>query len=813
MTYGNILIVEDERRAADRLQDIIRGGVYPFEPVIEWVDTYEKAQAAFARRKFDLVFCDLLLLPPGMRIEDGRVVDANSSTRSRAKPRPFCNSDWTNFVLVRGGIGLIRELRRGRRKYKTEKDVLTIVTSYFDAYPGYQRTVRPLQAYKNIMFMPKFYGSPVFRDISRHEQVSQDSKDFLRYLLSDELENAEAVLASLRRRLFDARMARLNAEMLRHSKDGNKGLIDKYLVLTHNFELVVEFDPRGDPEVDWDVAAGSVEYKFDRLYENWRELRNEVLLNPQINVRVSLLARNAATGVGDLRIPLLSFSSYPGNRQPVEAHRLRSMLRLRCLLTYLAAVAEPPQGLVDYGWSVAPVDLQVGAMEGFAEARHIRGSGSEIEWPGCKEALSLKEFEPWEEGDGALRDSMKKIRVLLNADIAAAFKESGGDPPFSADHVVVTPSELSTASKLVGYFFNGDLRLGLLEDNQAVQATLPKPRNEAARRGRIFHWAITSEQRFACLSGEILNAQQLGNRLGMVFDTVISVPGPDLVDVRKGDVLLCAPLDESGLRWWVDNCASAEIKRLLENEVRIILAPDGAASSALPADVFVNLAANRVHCIYTPTLGPMIPEAKIIDAIICTGARIKYQFNQETSDRSMKMWNNATDNCLRPFRDLYRTLEQREILGDPNAGSCSIRQDGGICIITASRSDKRGLTKGDLAYVESYSPNFEAVRWAGERAPSSCTPWHAYIYRMMPNVKAIVHTHNKPVTYSENLGTMRTDAYFWDAVWQTGVDIVKKLEKSAGAVVLRGHGEVSIGNNLPECTDALERLRKLAENW
>src|SRR5690242_17073444 len=101
---ANILIVEDDEQVSSILERWIGSAVRPGGR-IALARTFRAASELISSTHFDLIFCDLLLLPLGSRLESGLL------TLPSEEARRFGPADWTQFVVEQGGVALIRRAR------------------------------------------------------------------------------------------------------------------------------------------------------------------------------------------------------------------------------------------------------------------------------------------------------------------------------------------------------------------------------------------------------------------------------------------------------------------------------------------------------------------------------------------------------------------------------------------------------------------------------------------------------------------------------------------------------------------------------
>ncbi len=144
-----------------------------------------------------------------------------------------------------------------------------------------------------------------------------------------------------------------------------------------------------------------------------------------------------------------------------------------------------------------------------------------------------------------------------------------------------------------------------------------------------------------------------------------------------------------------------------------------------------------------------------------------------------------------------------------SGGNVSVRIDGHV-LVTPSGMAYDGLAPSDVVILD-----LEGTVVEGERRPSVDTVALLHVYRRMPGVNAIVHTHQPYATavglvmdelpafcttlVNATLGSVRVAPYSSAASLDMGVKTVEHIGDRR-AVILRNHGVVTVG---PTLKDAL----------
>lgn len=136
-----------------------------------------------------------------------------------------------------------------------------------------------------------------------------------------------------------------------------------------------------------------------------------------------------------------------------------------------------------------------------------------------------------------------------------------------------------------------------------------------------------------------------------------------------------------------------------------------------------------------------------------------------------------------------------------------------------------GIFKGELNPEDLVKLDLEGNVIEGFLRPSIEYPFHAAIYRVRPDVNAVVHAHNpytvgltlagvsiRPITVEEVMVLRRVDVVPFEF---PGTDKLAKLveeyiSKGGRALILQNHGIVAVGSNLVEAEAVAETLEEVA---
>ena len=157
-------------------------------------------------------------------------------------------------------------------------------------------------------------------------------------------------------------------------------------------------------------------------------------------------------------------------------------------------------------------------------------------------------------------------------------------------------------------------------------------------------------------------------------------------------------------------------------------------------------------------------------------------------------------------------------------GNVSVRIDEATMAVTPSSVKYQALSVDDICVV-----NFDLSVIAGkaELKPSVESGMHSIVYRMRPDVNAVIHTHQIygsvfavidtpiPALFDEvsfSLGQMvEIIPYALSGSADLANNVAGKLSNNANAYIIQNHGILAMGKNLDQAILHVELLEKVAQ--
>jgi len=160
-----------------------------------------------------------------------------------------------------------------------------------------------------------------------------------------------------------------------------------------------------------------------------------------------------------------------------------------------------------------------------------------------------------------------------------------------------------------------------------------------------------------------------------------------------------------------------------------------------------------------------------------------------------------------------------------NNGNISARLGDDRVVITPSGLCKGRMEIDDLLVID-LAGNLIKADHKRRRKVSSETPMHLEAYRQRPDVRAVIHahpTHAIALTVAdipfptdilpevlEGLGPVPTTRFALPSS-DDNADAIRELIKAHNAVLIRNHGAITVGQDLDEALNHLERVESVAK--
>ena len=177
-------------------------------------------------------------------------------------------------------------------------------------------------------------------------------------------------------------------------------------------------------------------------------------------------------------------------------------------------------------------------------------------------------------------------------------------------------------------------------------------------------------------------------------------------------------------------------------------------------------------------------------------------------------------NIMDQMISVGRKLERYNLVS-LSGGNLSVRTSDGNIIVTPSGKDYQNLSRDDLVIMSLDGKIIE-----GEKRPSVDTIALLYVYKNLPEVNAVIHTHQVYATaiglvqdrvpaittflVNAVMGDVAVAPYSSAASLDMGVQAVKYLN-GRRAVILKNHGVLTVGRTLKEALYAAVYLEDAAK--
>ena len=167
----------------------------------------------------------------------------------------------------------------------------------------------------------------------------------------------------------------------------------------------------------------------------------------------------------------------------------------------------------------------------------------------------------------------------------------------------------------------------------------------------------------------------------------------------------------------------------------------------------------------------------------------------------------AVPQSVADLYDTFRTSGERLDrygMAPANGGNMSLRLEDGF-VVTASGANLGIIEPDELIWVQKCDVDNKSVHYRGSIKPSSETILHYLVLEARGEAGAVVHAHDPKVTSeaiaSDDLTeTVREEPYGTIELANLAIEAFGRNED---IIVLRNHGYVCAGNNMPEVVDSI----------
>ncbi len=170
--------------------------------------------------------------------------------------------------------------------------------------------------------------------------------------------------------------------------------------------------------------------------------------------------------------------------------------------------------------------------------------------------------------------------------------------------------------------------------------------------------------------------------------------------------------------------------------------------------------------------------------------------------------------------DVGKKLYAKDLISGSD-GNISARLSENEVLITPTRICKGTMTTESILRID-----LEGNVLAGNRKPTSDLIMHLTVYRLRPEIKAVVHAHPPTATGFSvagialnkiilpemvlDIGRIELTDYATPTTEQVSKVITKKI-KNANALLLANHGALTVGETLTEAFRRMESLETVAK--
>ncbi len=157
------------------------------------------------------------------------------------------------------------------------------------------------------------------------------------------------------------------------------------------------------------------------------------------------------------------------------------------------------------------------------------------------------------------------------------------------------------------------------------------------------------------------------------------------------------------------------------------------------------------------------------------------------------------------------------------SGNISLKKESGNILITSTGSAAADLENDDITEIDMSGNVIEGVK-----KPSSEKFLHIEIYKIRPDIGALIHSHSPEITafavsgieineviipeFAFHFGSIPLSKYYMPSSTELAYD-VSKLFKNKNAVLMKNHGIIVGAKNLKEAFYSLESIQAYCKTY
>jgi hypothetical protein len=185
---------------------------------------------------------------------------------------------------------------------------------------------------------------------------------------------------------------------------------------------------------------------------------------------------------------------------------------------------------------------------------------------------------------------------------------------------------------------------------------------------------------------------------------------------------------------------------------------------------------------------------KILDNIICDTVRVKYAVMCLSNK---PCYENMVEENIDFFKSASRLFCQYGMFHrSPSDGYFAIRSESGFYITSTKTMKNREFDISRISEVINYDELSNTISYRGKYLPSSDAVEAAIIFKTLPQVHSLIHTHDSVrFTRNSELKEFSLVGCMPYGEAELGHELVKKIiDEEAKLIVMQEHGEVFVGS-------------------
>lgn len=190
-----------------------------------------------------------------------------------------------------------------------------------------------------------------------------------------------------------------------------------------------------------------------------------------------------------------------------------------------------------------------------------------------------------------------------------------------------------------------------------------------------------------------------------------------------------------------------------------------------------------------------VSNMKLIDNVICDTMRVKFSVNCHSTEI---IWNKLTDLEKAFFLESSNLYHDYKMYHrSPSDGYFALKSKTGFYITCTKTIKNNEFNSQRIAEISNYDETNNCIDYIGKFLPSSDSVEAAILFKHIPNLHSIIHTHDS-IRFTRNPKMMKLNMVeqLPYGEKELGYSLLEKSkENNSNLIIMREHGEIFLGRD------------------